>query len=745
MASSIRSSDPGRLPAGFAAVDTIDTNAMGRRLRARKDGRAMRLWLPSSEVLEVPHFLQNLEQRVRVAGAVRHPGLVLPSQYLAAERALVSADAPDHEPLNALIARQGCLAPSPALAIARQVATALDEAAKQGIHHGWLRTEAVLVDRAGRALVDDLAPAKPLRWLAERQPRDQHLVIAPERLDGTSPDRSGDIFGIGALLLAMLTDSGPYGAGAGAGAMGRYMRPPVLSQLRGDLPRVVDQLVQRLLDPDPGMRPTTWAEVIEDIDAVIAGQEPGSSRRRQRTPAPPQAAAAPPPPIRFPTPAPGSMGAGPVPAARRRQRNSGGPLVIILVVAAVLVVAVVALVAMGGRSKGPEIPVDQGEKAPVPVVSADRTAEIRSQFDKKKAEEEARKAAAMKRLERIKEIDNLLVGERFQAALDAATQLDGEARSALEERIRSGRERRRGELEAQLPGLATVDEAAQVLAPALTTWGTPGDREWAQGLLAAARTRIAAAEEARRKAAGPKLPPIPAVPLRALVRADQAADRALAVGRKPEAAELPADQLRALALKQSLWARRDRLVGKALAAKVRLRITHPTTRELCDVAKADGRFLDLAAANGSTSSVGWATFPGATLARLFADCLNASGITADDTAVAVASMLVVGDPTLARATIRRAKDLAPEVRADLDLLGVAGQRRALQPRCEAAESALRADQAGPIEELAAELGKAEWKDLPGTAEERAWCEAAHETVRLRTAAAAAAATAAPAQ
>lgn len=744
MASSIRPSDPGRLPAGFAAVDTVDTNAMGRRLRARKDGRPVRLWLPSPEVLEVPHFSQNLEQRVRVAGAVRHPGLVLPSQYLAAERALVSADAPDHELLTALIARQGCLAPSPALAIARQVATALDEAAKQGIHHGWLRPEAVLVDRAGRALVDDLAPAKPLRWLAERQPRGQHLVIAPERLDGTSPDRSGDIFGIGALLLAMLTDSGPYGAGAGADAMGRYMRPPVLSQLRGDLPRVVDQLVQRLLDPDPGMRPTTWAEVIEDIDAVSAGQEPGSSRRRQRTPAPPQAAA-PPPPIRFPTPAPGSMGAGAVPTPRRRQRNTGGPLAIILVVGVVLVVAVVALVAMGGRSKGPEIPVDQGEKAPAPVVSADRTAEIRAQFDKKKADEEARKAAALKRLERIKEIDNLLVGERFQAALDAAAQLDGESRGALEERIRSGRERRRGELEAQLPGLATVDEAAQALAPAMTTWGTPGDREWAQGLLAAARTRIAAEEEARRKAAGPKLPPIPAVPLRALVRADQAADRALAAGRKPEAAELPADQLRALALKQSLWARRDRLVGKALAAKVRLRITHPTTRELCDVAKADARFLDLAAANGSTSSVGWATFPGATLARLFADCLNAPGITADDTAVAVASMLVVGDPTLARATIRRAKDLQPEVRADLDLLGIAGQRRVLQPRCDAAESALRADLPGPIEELAAELGKAEWKDLPGTAEERAWCEAAHETVRLRTAAAAAAATAAAAQ
>jgi hypothetical protein len=134
-----------------------------------------------------------------------------------------------------------------ALRLGAQVAHALAHAHAQGLVHGALKPENVLLDRAGNVLLSDFGAARLISLPAAAQPGPRVVVElgdahyrAPEVSASEPAGTQGDAFALGALLHEML-------AGTPGGALPRDLPEPILDLLGG------------LRNADPAERPTLAA------------------------------------------------------------------------------------------------------------------------------------------------------------------------------------------------------------------------------------------------------------------------------------------------------------------------------------------------------------------------------------------------------------------------------------------------------------------------------------------------------
>ena len=551
--------------------------------------------------------------------------------------------------------------------ILKHVALALEEAARQGVVHGWLRPESVLISASGQALVDDLCAAKPISFLLEQPAGPSEATehwLAPECADGREPDLRSDIFCLGALLYRMITGAGLVTGAACRQALLRYRtgEPPSLRRGAQSLSPELDAFFRRLVAADPAERPGSWSEVIQHIDrfggstardsarftkSQYRGHTPRGknastvSRRRRGTTGP----------LPLPVEQPPSMSGAaisarlppmaPVPAPL--PKSSSGSNLMTGVLLGMFAVAIVASAYVISTHKIATVPTTIPPES-LPTAKPTTIATVQAATPKP-----ITPITPVERVRLINEVDGMILAERYQAALTQLDVLPIADRPVLASRIHSAHDTRQKEVEAAVMAARTRADAEAALRPALLTWGLPGDKAWAEGLLATAHTRIGtvataptptptptpilaptptpvivSAPTAPVAAAPPaptvadvSVPALPANPWRIYDRVDPQLDRALLLGGAVPALEVtdPA-LLRALASKVALWNFRNLLLNQAVAAKIRLRLPHPTTGEASDITKADAKGLDLSAANGSTSAVTWNAIPAAELSSL---------------------------------------------------------------------------------------------------------------------------------
>ncbi|MEV0272606.1 serine/threonine-protein kinase [Hamadaea sp. NPDC050747] len=161
---------------------------------------------------------------------------------------------------GSLADRLGALGPSDVLDAGAAIADALVAAHRVGIVHGAITPHNVLYRRSGAIVVGDFGPA-----LRERFPRDPAYAVeyaAPETLRENLRTPAADLYGLGAVLYAMLTGAPPFPRRTGQATSERILQvlrePP--TPIR-DASRELSEVVMRLLAKDPADRPADAAEV----------------------------------------------------------------------------------------------------------------------------------------------------------------------------------------------------------------------------------------------------------------------------------------------------------------------------------------------------------------------------------------------------------------------------------------------------------------------------------------------------
>ena len=178
--------------------------------------------------------------------------------------------------LRALLRREGKLAPARAIAIAAQVADALDAAHRRGLVHRDVKPSNVLLDDADGREHCYLADFGLTQRAAEADPADGHLVgtvayVAPEQIRGDAIDGRADQYALAGLLFECLTGTAPFDGRSDVAVIFAHLeeQAPPASGRDPSLPAAVDAVLARGMAKDPGERFASCTELVRAAGTAL--------------------------------------------------------------------------------------------------------------------------------------------------------------------------------------------------------------------------------------------------------------------------------------------------------------------------------------------------------------------------------------------------------------------------------------------------------------------------------------------
>ena len=110
--------------------------------------------------------------------------------------------------------------------------------------------------------------------------------MSPEQVAGRAVDHRSDIFSLGILLYQMASGERPFEGASSAELASAILRdtPPLVTELRGDLPADLARLIRRCLEKDPGQRIQTARDIANECrelsrQVMPSSETPATARR----------------------------------------------------------------------------------------------------------------------------------------------------------------------------------------------------------------------------------------------------------------------------------------------------------------------------------------------------------------------------------------------------------------------------------------------------------------------------------
>jgi YVTN family beta-propeller protein len=236
-------------------------------------------------------FRERFLRESELAAAIDHPN-VLPV-YDAGETdgvlwiAMRHVDGID---LAALLERDEPLAPEQALAIAGQVAGALDAAHTRGLVHRDVKPANILLaveeGAVAHAYLADFGLTKRIGGARGLTGSGQVLgttdYVAPEQVEGGQIDGRADQYSLGGVLFECLTGTVPFRRDSELAVLWAHVHdpPPRIGDHRPDLPAALDDVIGRALAKTPGDRYPSCGALVATAQEALAGAAPSGVRHR---------------------------------------------------------------------------------------------------------------------------------------------------------------------------------------------------------------------------------------------------------------------------------------------------------------------------------------------------------------------------------------------------------------------------------------------------------------------------------
>jgi YVTN family beta-propeller protein len=192
--------------------------------------------------------------------------------------------------LAALLARDGPLAAEQALAIAGQVAGALDAAHARGLVHRDVKPGNILLAMDGGAVTHaylaDFGLTKRIGGARGLTASGQVLgtidYVAPEQVEGGPVDGLADQYSLGCVLFECLTGEVPFQRDSELAVLWAHVHdpPPRIGDHRPDLPAALDDVIGRALAKAPSDRYPSCGALVAAAQAALAGAARAGLRHR---------------------------------------------------------------------------------------------------------------------------------------------------------------------------------------------------------------------------------------------------------------------------------------------------------------------------------------------------------------------------------------------------------------------------------------------------------------------------------
>ena len=287
----------GRQIGAHTIISLLGAGGMGEVYRARDTrlGRDVAIKVVSHPLQSVPERLVRLELEARVLATLNHPhiGAIYGLEDIDGVRGLVLELVE-----GATLAERLAIAPlsiHEALAIARQIADALEAAHEKGIIHRDLKPANIKITSDGTVKVldfglakvfaiEDLGEVSQTRPMSVEPSREGVIAgttayMSPEQARGKAVDKRTDIWAFGCVLFEMLTARQAFPGETASDTIAAILEhDPDWSVLPAHTPAGIRRLLQRCLEKDPKHRVRDIGDARLEIEEALGNL--GASPKR---------------------------------------------------------------------------------------------------------------------------------------------------------------------------------------------------------------------------------------------------------------------------------------------------------------------------------------------------------------------------------------------------------------------------------------------------------------------------------
>ncbi len=270
----------------------LGKGGMGVVYRARDERlqRSVALKLLPEEMAGHAERRARILAEARAASALNHPGII--TIYEVGEEGdqlFIVMELVAGQSLRSMIA-QGPIEPHTVARLGALVVEALAAAHAQGIIHGDVKPENILVQPDGRVKLLDFGIARQMAeetltmtragpapsWMPESQVAGTLAYMAPELWRGQAGDARADLFSLGVVLYEMAAGRRPFPGPTATALMAQIQRetPPPLGTIPG-VPSELARVAHKLLEKQPDSRYQTAREVQVDLTNLLRDLELG--------------------------------------------------------------------------------------------------------------------------------------------------------------------------------------------------------------------------------------------------------------------------------------------------------------------------------------------------------------------------------------------------------------------------------------------------------------------------------------
>jgi serine/threonine protein kinase/beta-lactam-binding protein with PASTA domain len=236
-----------------------------------------------------PAFRGRLEREARSAARIDHPAVVDvydQGQAPGGAGTGLGGDGPllflvmelvEGGTLRDVLRMRGALGVPAAFAVMERVLSGLAAAHRLGLVHRDVKPENVLISRTGEVKVADFG----LVTASSQAPSTAGMImgtvayLSPEQVATGNADARSDVYAAGIMLYELLTGAPPYSGDTAISVAYRHVNSdvPPPSQIAGEVPPELDELVLRCTRRDPAVRPVDAAAMLAELHRVAVRLE----------------------------------------------------------------------------------------------------------------------------------------------------------------------------------------------------------------------------------------------------------------------------------------------------------------------------------------------------------------------------------------------------------------------------------------------------------------------------------------
>ncbi|MCC6740923.1 MAG: serine/threonine protein kinase [Planctomycetia bacterium] len=273
---------------GYRVLSPVGRGAMGtvyKALQVRME-REVAIKILSPKYAQRPEFVERFFREARAAAKVSHANIIQ------------GIDVGEHNGLyyfvmefvegrtvGSILSKGEVFETREACSIVKQVAMAMEAAWTAGLLHRDIKPDNIMVTDAGVAKLCDLGLAKAMAGDPDETDPEFAVgtpdYISPEQAMGSEDvDIRSDIYSLGATFYHMVTGQLPFTGMDAVSVMRKHATEPLVAPRvrRPSLPLGVNLVILRMMEKTSAARYQQPAQLIRDVDAILAGQAPPTFR-----------------------------------------------------------------------------------------------------------------------------------------------------------------------------------------------------------------------------------------------------------------------------------------------------------------------------------------------------------------------------------------------------------------------------------------------------------------------------------